>query len=448
MIRVVFTRRDYDVLREHLLDDLSKEQAAFMPAGYVVEGEEVVLLVRGVVPVPPGGFLAQSGGYLEVSPEFLAPIVKQCREEGLALIDVHTHPFSRGATSFSGIDDGGDARLVPKVLARLRAPFYGSLVFSQTSVDGRIVQRDAAGTRRIDSIRVVRVPLEDVSTVSGTGPRLGDLAMMQHRQILAIGEVGQRRLAGLRVGVVGVGGIGSQVVQQLAHLGVGFIVVCDPERVEESNRSRIVGSESGDPVEGRLKVEVMARLVSRVNPAATVVPLPYTVDNPLAWTILRIVDVIFSCTDTTSSRDFLAKFGSRYLVPLIDTGTEVEVTGIGKIRNAAGRVTVTLPGEGCLHGAGILRGRDQRSDGAYGTPFPDPAVISLNGVVASMAVTSLLTLVAGLERDKPENANQEYRVLQAKVQHTAFEGPACNACSALCGQGDVGLADLPGVGRR
>jgi molybdopterin/thiamine biosynthesis adenylyltransferase len=448
MIRVVFARRDYDALRGHLLEDLSKEQAAFMPAGYVIEGEEVVLLVRGVVPVPPSGFLAQSGGYLEVSPEFLAPIVKQCREEGLALIDAHTHPFSRGATSFSGIDDRGDARLIPKVLARLRAPFYGSLVFSQARVDGRIVQRDAAGMRPIDSIRVVRTPLEDLPTVSGLGPRIGDLAEMQHRQILAIGEVAQRRLAGLHVGVVGVGGIGSQVVQQLAHLGVGFIVVCDPQRVEESNRSRIVGSEPEDVVECRPKVDVMKRLVSRVNLAATVVPLPYTVDDPRAWSALRSLDVIFSCTDTTNSRDFLTKFASRYLIPLIDTGTEVEVTGIGKIRNAAGRVTVMLPGEGCLHGAGVLRGPDQATDGAYGTPFPDPAVISLNGVVASMAVTGLLTLVTGFEREKPENVNLEYRVLQARVQHTTFPGPACDACRALYGQGDVGLSDLSGISGR
>lgn len=440
MIRIIIARGDYDALLEHLLGDLSKEQAAFLPTGYVTDADEIVLLVRGVIPVPANAFLTQSAGYLEVAPEFLAPIVKKCREDGLALIDAHTHPFSRGATTFSGIDDGGDERLVPKVLARLRAPFYGSLVFSQSRVDGRVVQRDVAGSRPIDSIRVVRIPLEDIPTVSGSGPRLGDLAPTHHRQILAIGEVGQRRLAGLRAAVVGVGGIGSQVVQQLAHLGVGHIVVCDRDGVEESNRSRIVGSEPGDVADGRFKVDVMARLVRRVNPAAKMVTLPYAVEDRRAWAALRTVDVIFSCTDTTASRDFLAKFASRYLIPLIDTGTEVEVAGIGEIRNAAGRVSVTLPGVGCLHGAGILGGSDQPAAGAYGTPMPDPAVISINGVPASMAVTSLLTLVTGLERQKPENVSQEYRALQGRVQHTAFPGPACDACEALHGQGDVGLS--------
>ncbi len=83
------------------------------------------------------------------------------------------------------------------------------------------------------------------------------------------------------------------------------------------------------------------------------------------------------------------------------------------------------------NGAGILRRPDQEAGGAYGTVLPDPAVISLNGVPASMAVTSLLTLLTGLEREKPENVNQEYRALKAKVQHTAFPGPACDACRAL-----------------
>jgi hypothetical protein len=440
MIRIIVTSRDYDALLEHLLGDLSKEQAAFLPAGYVVDGEEIALLVRQVIQVPPDGFLTQSGGYLEVSPEFLAPIVKQCREEGLALIDAHTHPFSRGATSFSGIDDRGDAALVPKVLARLRAPFYGSLVFSQSRIDGRIVQRDVAGSRHIDSIRVVRTPLDDIQTVSGSESRLGDLEAAHHRQILAIGEVGQRRLAGLRAAVVGVGGIGSQVVQQLAHLGVGHISVCDGDKVEESNRSRVVGSEPDDVTEGRLKVDVMARLVRRVHPAAKIVTLPYAVEDRRAWAALRTMDVIFCCTDTTASRDFVAKFASRYLIPLIDTGTEVETAGIGEIRNAGGRVTVTIPSVGCLHGAGILGSVDVPGAGAYGTPTPDPAVISINGVPASMAVTGLLTLLVGLERQKPENVNLEYLVLRARVQHTAFPAPECDACAALRGQGDVGLS--------
>jgi len=49
-------------------------------------------------------------------------------------------------------------------------------------------------------------------------------------------------LANARVGVVGVGGGGSHMIQQLAHIGVGTILVADPDVVEDRNLNRLVGA--------------------------------------------------------------------------------------------------------------------------------------------------------------------------------------------------------------
>ena len=74
------------------------------------------------------------------------------------------------------------------------------------------------------------------------------------RQVRAFGEPGQRLLRRLHFAVIGAGGTGSLVCQQLAHLGASCITVVDPDLVEETNLNRLVGSIPSDV--GRPKVEV------------------------------------------------------------------------------------------------------------------------------------------------------------------------------------------------
>jgi molybdopterin-synthase adenylyltransferase len=78
------------------------------------------------------------------------------------------------------------------------------------------------------------------------------------RQTLALGAHGQAALRRLRVGVIGLGGIGSLVSLQLAHLGVGALVLIDGDLVEASNLSRIAGA-TKDDVGRSHKVDVAAR---------------------------------------------------------------------------------------------------------------------------------------------------------------------------------------------
>jgi molybdopterin/thiamine biosynthesis adenylyltransferase len=66
------------------------------------------------------------------------------------------------------------------------------------------------------------------------------------RQIRAFGHDGQRRLGAATAAVVGAGGIGSLLVQGLAHLGVGRLIVIDPDRVEPSNLNRLAGATAAD----------------------------------------------------------------------------------------------------------------------------------------------------------------------------------------------------------
>src|SRR5437764_724690 len=79
------------------------------------------------------------------------------------------------------------------------------------------------------------------------------------RQIRVFGSSIQRQLRSLRIAVVGVGGTGSIIAQELAHLGVADFLFLDPDTVAETNLNRLAGATRNDL--GRLKVGVARDLV-------------------------------------------------------------------------------------------------------------------------------------------------------------------------------------------
>src|SRR5205814_1835798 len=120
------------------------------------------------------------------------------------------------------------------------------------------------------------------------------------RQVRAFGLDGQKTLATLTVAIVGLGGTGSVVAQQLAHLGVHAFVLIDPDIVEATNLNRLVGAVPGNV--GTPKVAVAARLISAINPGASVTEVVGDVADEETAQLLTKVDFVFGCTDSMASR--------------------------------------------------------------------------------------------------------------------------------------------------
>ena len=194
----------------------------------------------------------------------------------------------------------------------------------------------------------------------------------------------------LLVGIVGLGGGGSHIVQQLAHVGVGSFVLCDPDKLEESNLNRLVGAMVRDLGPRRSKVHIAARTIRRVNSAAQIHSLE------CAWQEraerLRDCDVIFGCIDSFAARLELEQFTRRYLIPYIDIGMDVHpfVSSF----SISGQVAISIPGAACLRCMGILsEERVAREAADYGAAGPRPQVVWPNGALASTAVGLMMQLV-------------------------------------------------------
>jgi hypothetical protein len=249
------------------------------------------------------------------------------------------------------------------------------------------------------------VPLQIVGrTVRTASPRVLPGEPWFARQELALGGRGQGQLRRLRVGVVGLGGIGSLVSLQLAHLGVGQLVLLDRDIVDASNLSRIAGATKEDVGRTR-KVDVAARYAESVGLVQQVERHSDFID-PTHAQLLASCDVIVSCVDRQTPRAMLNRLAYRHLVPVIDLGTAFRVDATGTIVGDAGRVVVVGPGRPCLGCWGHLdphalriealstaeRDGEVREGYIEGAVEAQPSVVAFNALVAGAGTVELLRL--------------------------------------------------------
>lgn len=410
------------------------------------DGRVARLLVREVRLPQRGNFLRREPYSVELSPSFVAATVAEARARGMSPVFFHTHPFSE-EPHFSETDDKGEKVLLEFVRRRMPGVPSASLVLGTQRPAARLL-----GERRPVDVVVVG-PCIRRYTQGGEAPAArsgaGDTAWYD-RQVRAFGSSGQHRLAGMRVGVVGMGGTGSMAAEQLAHLGVGGLLLIDPDALEASNLNRVVGATAGDV--GRAKVDVAGEHVRAINPSADVQCLNEDVASNAVLRKLRCLDAVICCTDSHGSRHVLNELAYRFLVPVFDCGVAVAAAG-DEVTHIAGRAQMLAPGLPCLNCAGVLDAelvrRDLMPDSEraadpyfHGDAVPQPAVISLNGTVVSLVVTMFLSAFVGI----PASArHQRYDAVRGVVRNISVDRvDSCVSCSTAGGLAVGDSWPLPG----
>lgn len=213
--------------------------------------------------------------------------------------------------------------------------------------------------------------------------------------------------AGLTVGLVGLGGGNSHVVQQLAHLGVGGFVLADDDIITLTNLNRLVGGTLQDVKDGRAKVEISERVIRAINPKARIAALPEKWQ--LVGDALKRCDIIIGGVDNVGAKDELEAFCRRFMIPYIDMGMDVhriEETGEYLV---AGQVILSSPGTPCLRCLGVVTEAALETEAkAYGDAGSKPQVVWPNGVLASTAVGLLVQLLSPWHRAPVRSAYLVY----------------------------------------
>jgi molybdopterin-synthase adenylyltransferase len=256
------------------------------------------------------------------------------------------------------------------------------------------------------------------------------------RQLRAFGVDGQHAIRRLKIAIVGLGGTGSVVAQQLGYLGASDLILVDPDQVEGHNLNRLVGATRTDI--GQAKVAIAERQLRLLNPNVRALGLQRDVVHSDVADQLVAADIVFCCTDSHASRAVLNQIAYQYFIPCIDMGVGIALAEQAII-SITGRVQMLAPGLPCLTCTNMIDARrvreemmtpEQRQADPYftsGHGEPQPAVITLNSIVASLATTMFL----GIVTRAPFKARfQIYDGLAGVVRNVASASePRCIVCS-------------------
>ncbi|MDO5861969.1 MAG: HesA/MoeB/ThiF family protein [Thermoplasmata archaeon] len=193
------------------------------------------------------------------------------------------------------------------------------------------------------------------------------------RQIPIVGEDGQQRLMGARVGIAGCGGLGVNALTFLTEAGVSDFVLCDPDVPDISNLNRQFIYAAGDM---RPKCVISAEWVLALNYTAMVDARSLKINAETA-SVFEGCTVVLDCLDNTESRLALGDWCAANGVPLVHAG----------VSGNTGQITVCVPGETpCLRCMiGTMRDEER------------PANLGANvAIVAGMQAAEAIRLIAGL----------------------------------------------------
>lgn len=431
-----------------------RESVAFVLCGQSAHDRHVYL-VRSIVSLPPEAYVERRRDRVRWKTDILQPVLDRAVRERLSVMKVHSHPT--GWPDFSELDDASDRSLAQSVATWVSpaATYLSAVMLPNAELRARIVHANGAIT-----------PMDAVDVIGD------DLSFMRSRTAVDGGEFGAAfaqafgagtfaLLRRLRIAVIGCSGTGSVVIEQLARNGVGALIIIDPDVIEDRNLNRIVNAMRVDADERRFKVDVLKAAIEAMGTGTAVEAIARDVFTPEAVRAIASADIIFACVDTVDARHLVNQIASFYLLPFFDLGVKLEADGKGGVDQVCGSVHYLRPGGGSLLSRGVYTLEDvraasmRRTDPAHytdqlqrgyirGVAERRPAVISVNMLIASLAVNDLLARLHPYRID----GNGAYAIQRVSLSHDLWvheaDTTSCPVIARNLGRGDVEpLIDRP-----
>ncbi len=405
------------VLQDHFehrltqLAGLKVETAAVLLARPVLSPSgDLRLLVRQFHEVPDGAYNVRDALRMEITSDGYVPALGQAEKQQSVPLWLHTHPGEGSIPLPSVHDQKVDRQLSDLFRLRANSAYYGAVIVSmkdnQLTFSGHI--DDGVVSHPIDRLLVVGDRLSLRTSFDSTSDPIPELFS---RNVRAFGGEVQRVLRELRISVVGTGGTGSAVAEQLVRLGVRNIHLVDPDVLSTSNISRVYGSTKKDV--GRPKVSIIGDHLQSIAPDLWLKTTARAITTEAVARSLTDSDIIFGCTDDNAGRLVLSRLASYMLIPVFDCGVILTSNVTGKIEGIHGRVTILRPGAACLvcrkrvdlarANSELLAPVERRRlvDDGYVPSLEqvEPAVVTFTSAVASAAVNELLENLTGFGPD-------------------------------------------------
>ena len=446
-------------LGERLLDHIYQlgghEHVAFGLVSHSARAGSTTLYLRKVIPLDESAYVPNHSHGAIWRGSAMFPVMEAAMDEGLGIVVFHSHDHD-GVPGLSRDDLQSANSLIPMFQKRVPGRPHGTVVISRTHAGGLVWLPKIRKPVPLARLRLFGSTIVDLeSQRESIAP---ETSAAYARQTLVVSRKGQARLHAAKIGVVGAGGGGSHLIQQLAYLGIGEIVVVDPDTYDESNRHRLVSALKSDL--GRPKVAIFQRLVKKIGLSGRVHPVRAALPDRTVVEALHQCDVIVGCVDTLFARSDIQELASRYLIPYVDIGAAIRVVPDASASDprviVAGNVFTFVPGSFCLWCIGFLSPEKIEAEqngptrGYFEKNTQEAQVVSFNGVLASQAVTEILQLLVGFRGVGVRHSDLALGSGITLRGYKKFDGVAgtlqewggvrrydCPHCGSVLGGGDV-----------
>lgn len=407
---------DYSNIQQHLFPEDGKEAIAFALCGRAQAANRLVFTIYELLAIPYDR-CEREDDYLHWHTRDVLPLMNKAMDQHMAILRIHSHPG--GWAHFSEADLATDQDFFGNLMTGWcedGLPHLSTIMLPDGKIIGRVYFSDGSA-QELDSVLVVGEKIQMVHYVKGQEDAPPEEAL---RNIQAFGEGTYNTFKHLRIGVVGCSGTGCHIIEQLLRLQVGELVLVDPDAIEAKNLNRLVGVGKSDI--GKPKVEFYKSYIERMQLGVTAYAFPYNLyQNDEARRALSTCDILFGCVDSTSGRMLLNNLSTFYLIPYIDIGVSLNADGEGGVSYVGAQMDYLIPGKSSLISRGVVDVEDVRAEleklfdpmlydqhqkehYIHNMLVNRPAVISVNGSIAYLAVLNLLDRFIGY-RDEPPYGN-------------------------------------------
>ena len=193
------------------------------------------------------------------------------------------------------------------------------------------------------------------------------------RNVPSLTETECALLRGKKVAVIGCGGLGGYIIEQLARLGIGAIRVVDGDVFDESNLNRQLLSDVTRL--GQRKTDVAKSRIALINPDVVVDAYHGYLEEDNACRLLEGCDAVIGALDNIYTRRLLESACEQMNIPYI----------YGAIHGWVAQAAVAMPGQKLIS-----------KMYPAGTVFKDKSVLSFTpGLCASIQTSLCIKLLVG-----------------------------------------------------
>ena len=413
---------------------------------------DVRLLARTMHWIPEAAYERRVQDEMRIASEGYTAALGLAERDCSIPLWVHTHPGGRPVRSEK--DERVDVQIADLFRSRSGSDHYGTVIASPGTAGIELTGTIRSPDGRVESIARfwmvgdrwrLRQAFDRAPASAAPDNEMFD------RNVRAFGEAVQRTIGMLRIGIVGCGGTGSAVAEQLVRLGAQHLLLVDADTLGPSNVTRVYGSTPRDV--GRLKTDVLADHLRAIAPDLSCRTMAGRCTSQPVARALAASDLLFGCTDDNAGRLVLSRLSAYYLTPVIDMGVLLSSGAGGRLVGIDGRVTVVSPGAACLvcrgrvdsaRAAAEMRTPEERrrlADEGYAPALGEvePAVVAFTTMTAAVAVSELLERLIGYGA-APRPSEILLRMHDREISTNAAAPTPnhyCHAAAGKLGRGDT-----------